>query len=368
MARTRRDYYEVLGVSRDADQTAIKDAFRRLALRYHPDRNKESGAEERFREIAEAYAVLSDPKKRADYDRGSFAAVGGLRPEDLYGGIDFEDLFGGLGFDWGGGLFERFFGGRVGPTRGANIEVGLEMPLDRILTGADERVRVRRADTCTACRGSGAEHGTSPRPCSSCGGSGQRVTGRRERGVTLKSITACSACGGRGQVIDRPCSGCGGRGQTEREEVLTVKVPPGVEDGMALRIPQRGHPASHAGGAPGDLYVIVRTSPDPRFQRNGADLWHVATVGLADAVLGARVEVPTLEGRASVEIPPGTKSDAVLRLKGKGLPEFGGRRRGDLYVRVRLDVPLRVTPQARELWQRIRALERAAPDAARAPA
>ncbi len=359
MPTARRDYYEALGVSRDADQKTIKDAFRKLALQYHPDRNKEPGAEERFKEIAEAYAVLSDPKKRADYDAGGFAGVAGVSPEDLFGGINFEDIFGGLGFDFAGeGLFERFFRRRpAGPPRGANLEVELVIPLERVATGGEETVRLRHPAACAACNGSGAQAGTAPRRCAACGGSGRHVRSRREAGVVFQQITTCQTCGGRGSVIDTPCRECQGRGEVEREETLTVKVPIGVEEGMALRVPGHGLP-SPRGGRAGDLYVVIRSAPDPRFERSGADLWRSETIAVTDAVLGADREVPTLEGVATVKVPAGTQSGAVLRLRRKGLPAFGGGARGDLYLRLIVEVPQRLSAEERRLYEQLRELER----------
>ena len=365
MATAQRDYYQVLSVPRDADEKTIKDAFRRLAMQFHPDRNKEPGAEEKFKEIAAAYAVLSDPKKRAEYDNRGFAAVSGFTPEDLFGGIDFGDIFGGLGFDFdrGGGLFDRFFGRRrrVGPARGANVEVDLVVPLERVLTGGEETVRLSPPQTCTACQGSGAERGTTPRTCPACGGKGQQVKSRQEGNVRIQQITVCPSCGGRGSVIDKPCPECKGRGEVEREEALTVKVPAGVEEGMALRIPGHGLPSPEAGGAPGDLYVVVRSAPDPRFERRGTDLWRTETIPVPDAVLGTQVEVPTLDGRAKVTVPAGTQPGEVLRLRGKGLPEFGGRKRGDLYVALQVSVPKRLTAEERELYERLRNASRESP-------
>lgn len=352
----------MLGVPRDADQAAIKDAFRKLALRYHPDRNKEPGAEERFKEIAEAYAVLSDPRKRKEYDVGGFAGIAGFTPEDLFGGINFEDLFGGLGFDFGlggAGLFDRFFRRRRGgPPSGANLEVAVEVPLEKVMTGGRETVHLTRPETCPACRGSGAKPGTQPKRCESCGGSGQHVAGRREGGVMFQKITTCAACGGHGQVIEEVCPECGGRGEVEREEKLTVNVPVGVEEGMALRAPGHGLPSREAGGAPGDLFVVVRSLPDSRFERAGIDLWHREWVQIADAVLGTTLEVPTLDGRATVTIPPGSQPDAVLRLRGKGLPEFGRKKRGDLFLRLGVKVPEKLLPEERKLWERLRAVGR----------
>lgn len=359
---TRRDYYEVLGVARDADAKAIKDAFRKLALKYHPDRNKEAGAEERFKEIAEAYAVLSDPKKRADYDAGGFSGIAGMRPEDLFGGIDFDDLFGGLGFDFGGGIFDRFFGGRsargrtAGPPRGENLEALLRIPLERVVQGGDAPVRVVRSAQCPDCHGSGAKAGTAPRSCEVCHGSGREVKSGREGGVVFQRVTLCPACQGRGSFIDQPCPACQGRGQVERSETITVTVPVGVEEGMVLRIPGHGMAAPLAGGTPGDLFVVVHTLPDARFERDGADLWRAESLPLADAVLGAELSVPTLDGSAKVTVPPGTQPDTVLRLRGKGLPHFGGRQRGDLLLRLRVAVPERLSAAERRLWEQLRAL------------
>jgi molecular chaperone DnaJ len=332
-------------------------------MQFHPDRNKEPGAEERFKEIAEAYAVLSDPKKRADYDAGGFAGLKDVRPEDLFGGIDFDNLFGGLGFDFGGGLFERFFGGRrargaAGPQRGANLEALLRVPLERVLSGGEEQIRLERAVPCPACQGSGAKPGTSPRPCAACHGSGREVSSSREGGVMFQRVTTCTACGGRGAIIDEPCRECHGQGKVERAETLTVKVPAGVEEGMVLRIPGHGQAAPAPNGAAGDLFVVVHTLPDARFERDGADLWHLYDLRLTDAVLGSELAVPTLDGKAKVTVPPGTQPDTVLRLRGKGLPHFGGGQRGDLLLRLRVRVPEQLSAGERRLYEQLRELRR----------
>jgi molecular chaperone DnaJ len=363
MPGAQRDYYEVLGVPRDADLKTIKKAFRELALRYHPDRNKEPGAEDRFKEIAEAYAVLSDPKKRAQYDARGFAGVSGFSLEDLFSGIDFGDIFGGpgfgLGFDFGEGLFERFFGRRrPGPPRGENIEIELAVPLERVLTGGEETIRFSRPETCPSCHGSGAKPGTMPQSCKACGGTGKHVESRRQRGIVFQQVTTCGECHGRGIVIENPCPNCDGRGEVEREKTLTVKIPVGIEEGMALRIPGYGHPSRETGGMPGDLYVVVRSAPDPRFERRGIHLWRTETIEVADAVLGTKLEVPTLDGHVTVSIPPGTQPGTVLRLHGKGLPEFQGKKRGDLYLSVQVRVPQKLTPEERRLYERLRALEK----------
>ena len=351
----------MLGVAKNADEKAIRDAFRNLALKYHPDRNKEAGAEERFKGIAEAYVVLSDPKKRAEYDTRGFAGVAGFNQQDLFGGINFEDLFSGLNFDFGGSSpFERFFGRRAGPPRGANIEVDLSIPLERVASGGEEKVHLARPAPCTACHGTGAEGGTAPRACKECGGSGHLTRSRQEKKqhVLIQQITTCPACRGRGSVIEHPCSTCGGSGEVEQEEFLTVTIPQGVEEGMALRIPGKGMPGPETGGLSGDLFVVVRTRRDPRFERTGADLLRQETVSLTDAVLGTKLEVPTLDGSASVSVPPGTQPGAVLRLKGKGLPEFGTGRHGELYLRIEVEVPEQLSREERELYERLRAIQR----------
>lgn len=303
--------------------------------------------------------MLSDPKKRVEYDQRGFAGVAGFAPEDLFRGINFEDIFGGLNFDFGGGIFDAFFGRpRRGPPRGANIEVEVVVPLERIATGGEQTVTVLRPGPCAACGGSGARAGTAPRRCSACGGSGTKVTTQRQKDVSLQRISECPACGGRGTVIDQPCASCGGRGEVETSETLTVRIPPGVEDGTALRVPGHGLPSAAPGGIPGDLFVVVRSARDPRFERAGAQLWRTETIELADAVLGTTLNVPTLRGTARTKVPPGTQPDTVLRLRGEGLPEFGSHRRGDLYLRVKVRVPEHVTAEERKLFERLRALGR----------
>ncbi len=360
MATAQRDYYEILGIPRDADTKTIKKAFRELALRYHPDRNKDPDAGERFKEIAEAYAVLSDPKKRAQYDARGFGGVAGFSPEDLFGGINFGDIFGGLGFDFGagfgGGFFDRFFGRQRARPQGGNIEVELVIPLERVLTGGEEKVRFTRLELCPSCHGSRAKPGTKSQPCKSCGGTGNNIKSWKEKGTTFQQITSCKACRGSGIVIQEPCPNCGGKGEVEREETLTVNIPPGMEEGMALRMPGHGHKSSEAGEPPGDLYVVVRTAPDSRFERRGAHLWHTETIPVVDAVLGTSLEIPTLDGPVTVSIPAGTQPGAVLRLRGKGLPEFGTKKRGDLYLRVLAQVPEKLSSEERKLYERLRTI------------
>jgi molecular chaperone DnaJ len=352
-----RDYYEVLGVSRDADAKVIKDAFRQLALKYHPDRNKEPGSSDRFKEIAGAYAVLSDPKKRAEYDARGHAGVAGFSPEDLFGGINFEDIFGGLGFEAGGpSLFERLFRRQTTPQQGENLEVNVVIPLERVLTGGEQTVHVGRPAMCQACQGSGAKTGTTPRSCSKCDGTGRIVRSQRKGGVGLRQVTSCADCGGRGTIIDTPCPECGGQGQVVRDEALTIRIPVGIEEGMALRVPGHGLPASAPGLPPGDLFVVIRSADDSRFERQGRDLYRVETIDVVDAVLGTDINVPTLDGRpVSATVPAGTQPGSILRLRGKGLPRFGGGSRGDLYVRLLVHVPERLSDRQRQLFAELKA-------------
>ncbi|MDP6709001.1 MAG: DnaJ C-terminal domain-containing protein [Alphaproteobacteria bacterium] len=355
------DYYEILGVAHDADEAAIKSAFRKLALKYHPDRNKEPGAGDKFKEIAEAYAVLSDPKKRASYDAGGRTGIEGFSAEDLFGGTDFEDIFSdlglGLGLGPGGGLFDSLFRRPRRARPRGNVEVELAVPLATILKGGKETVRLSHPSACETCRGSGAKPGTEPRSCEPCGGSGRAIRREDRRGIHFEQVTACEACGGRGRFIDQPCPDCGGSGLIHRDEKLAVTVPAGAHDGMVLRVPGHGLPSEAAGGQPGDLFVVIRAAPDPRFQRRGADLWHEAEIEVADAVLGTKLTVPTVDGKAAATVPPGARAGMVLRLRGKGLPIYGERGRGDLYVRLEVAIPATLSDEERKLYEGLRKLK-----------
>jgi len=364
MASAQRDYYEVLGVARNADQKAIKDSFRQLAMKYHPDRNKSPDAEEKFKEIAEAYAILSDPKKRTQYDSGGFAGVADFSAEDLFGGIDFGDIFGdmGFGFDFGGGsIFDRLHRHQHrGPAKGRDIEVQVVVSLDAINNGSEESIRLEHPVNCATCHGTGAEPGSEPRKCQACGGSGQKVISRKETkdksSMMFQQIITCPECHGQGVFIDKPCKECNGTGQTEKKESLKVKIPKGAEDGLALRITGHGMPSPTLGGIPGDLYVIVRTEHDNRFQRSGADLWRTENINVVDAVLGTQIDVPTLGKSIKVKVPPGTQDEKILRLRDKGLPRLDGLGHGDLKIRIHIIVPEKITDEERKLYEQLRQL------------
>ena len=360
MATEQRDYYEVLGVSRDADAKAIKDAFRELALKYHPDRNKSPDAEARFKEIAEAYAIISDPKKRADYDARGFAGVAGFSTEDLFSGIDFGDIFGDMGFG-GGGLFDGFFHRHrrpAGPAKGNNLEVRLTIPLEKVNTGGEETVHFTRPMTCPTCKGARTKAGTKPRKCETCNGTGQQVITRqetKEKGtISFQQITICPVCHGQGTFIDSPCEICRGRGEVEKDDNLKVTIPAGVDEGTALRIPGHGLPSKDVGGQAGDLFVVVRSKHDPRFERHGADLWRVEIIDITDAILGTKLKVPILDAQVEVSVPAGTQPDEVLRLKGKGLPVFGAQMHGDINIRIQIHIPEKLSAEEKDLYEKLR--------------
>lgn len=368
MANEQRDYYEVLGVSRDADTKAIKDAFRKLALKYHPDRNKAPEAEARFKEIAEAYAILSDKKKRADYDSRGFAGVSGFSTEDLFANIDFGDIFGDAGFGFGGGgLFGDWFGHRrhrheKGPTKGKDLEVSLIIPLERVNLGGEETIHFSRPMSCPTCHGTGSSPGVEPRTCEACHGTGKQVTTRQESKqggtVSIQQITTCPVCHGQGVFIDHPCKTCKGRGEVEKEDRLKVSIPAGVEERTALRIPEHGLPSPDPNGPPGDLYVIVNSQRDSRFERYRADLWRVENIEIPDAVLGTMIKVPTLSGSLEVTVPPGSQPDDVLRLKGKGLPILGADMHGDINIRLQVHIPESLSSEEKKLYEQLRDKEK----------
>ena len=350
-----RDYYEVLGVPRDADTKTIKNAFRQLARRYHPDTSTEPDAEQRFKEIAEAYGVLSDPAKRASYDAQGSAGLAGATAEDLWGGIDFTDIFG-SGAAAFGSLFERLFGpAAAGPQRGQDVQLDLVISLEEVLTGGNHAVTIRRPGPCPRCAGSGSRPGTTTRRCPGCGGTGQRATASRRGPLMVRQVTTCPQCGGRGRVIDQPCPACGASGTAVREEKVTIRIPPGIPEGATLRLAGRGMPGPVPGGPRGDAYASIRTRADPRFTRAGADLWYNLHVQAPDAALGVTAAVPVPGGQVRVRVPPGTQPGSVLRVEGKGLPRYGGHGRGSLNLTVILDIPRQLSARQRHLYEQLRA-------------
>lgn len=327
----KRDYYEVLGVARDADAAELKRAYRKLAVQYHPDRNPgDATAEARFKEAAEAYQVLSDGEKRAMYDR--FGHAGPQRSGFGGGFSDVGDIF--------SAFSDIFGGGRRGPAPGGDIESQIELTLEEAATGAAKEVRFQRQAMCTTCGGSGAARGSAPETCPQCRGRGQVV---HQQGF-LMITTTCNRCGGEGRVIRDPCAVCEGSGVAYVDDRLQVNIPAGVEDGATLRIAGRGE-ASSRGGRPGNLYVGIRVQPDPRFERDGADLHAEVDITFPQAALGTRLSVPTLKGEQEIEIEAGTQPGDTIVLRGQGLPRLRERGQGDLVVHMRLVVPERLTAE-----------------------
>lgn len=349
---SKRDYYEVLGVGRTADEKELKSAFRKLAMQLHPDKNPgDKTAEARFKDVNEAYEVLKDPQKRAAYDRFGHAAFeNGGGPGGGFNG-DFAQSMSDM-FD---SIFDEFLGGRrqggggrgTGRERGADLRYNLEITLEEAFTGKQVEVRVPTSITCEVCSGNGAKPGTQPQPCRTCGGSG-RV--RAMQGFFTIERT-CHGCGGRGQTIADPCAACGGTGRKTRDKTLTVSVPAGIEDGTRIRLAGEGE-AGLRGGPAGDLYIFVSLKPHTFFQREGADIFCRVPISMTTAALGGSIEVPSVAGaKIKVPIPEGTQTNKEFRLKGKGMPVLRSTQSGDMYVRVFVETPRNLTRRQRELLE-----------------
>ncbi len=349
----KKDYYEVLGVPKEASEKEIKSAYRKLAMKYHPDRSDASDAEERFKEISEAYAVLSDADKRKKYDQFGHAGINSqYSQEDLFRGVNFEDLLRGFGFGGGESIFDMFFGGGRGrgPSRGRDLRYDVNLTLEQVATGLETTIEVPRTEKCPTCGGSGARPGTNPTVCSNCRGSGQVTRAQNTPFGQFVTSTTCPKCGGRGQLITSPCSDCSGTGKVRKTRKISIKIPPGVEDGQHLKLRGQGDAASQ-GGEPGDLYVVLNVLPHPQFQRADSDLLFEKPVSITQAALGSEVEIPTLNGRAKLRIPAGTQTGSVFRLKGKGLPRLQGLGSGDLHVKVKIKTPSALTERQRQLLE-----------------
>jgi molecular chaperone DnaJ len=344
----KRDYYETLGLSRDADDESIKSAFRKLAKEYHPDRNPgDAEAEQRFKEVNEAYEALKDPQRRAAYDRFGHAAFDGGFGGDAHGfGGDFSASMSDIFDD----LFGEFMGGRRGRSRtarerGSDLRYNMEITLDEAYTGKTAQIRVPTGVTCETCSGSGAKPGTSPTQCRTCGGIGKV---RASQGFfTIERV--CPSCQGRGEMIQDPCTACHGSGRITRERTLSVTIPAGVEDGTRIRLAGEGE-AGLRGGPPGDLYIFLSIKPHEFFQRDGADLFCRVPVSMTTAALGGQIEVPTVDGgRGRVKIPEGTQTGRQIRLKGKGMPVLRSKATGDMYIQVEVETPKNLTRKQRDL-------------------
>ncbi len=347
----KRDYYEVLGVGRDANEQAIKGAYRKLAHKHHPDKNPgDKAAEEAFKEISEAYEVLSSPEKRAQYDRFGHASdrmpPGG---DPFGGGVNVNDIFGDIfGEMFGGGGRGRGRGGGRGRRRGADLRYNLELTFEEAAFGTEAKIRLPRHKSCDACQGSGAKRGTGPKACGTCGGAGEV---RFSQGFFQVART-CPACAGAGQVITDPCAECRGAGKTAFEASVKVPVPAGVDSGIRLKLEGEGEPGDK-GGPPGDLYVVIEVKEHPLFQRQDADVVCEVPISFPEAALGGKVEVPTIEGKVEMAIPAGTQSGKVFRLRGKGIARLNGSGRGDQLVQVSIEVPRHLTKRQKELLEQL---------------
>jgi molecular chaperone DnaJ len=344
----KRDYYEVLGVSRTATEVEIKRAYRALAVKHHPDKNPGNAeAEEKFKECAEAYAVLSDSQKRAQYDRFGHAGMGGSGFDPGFSNIeDIFDLFG----------FGDMFGGR-GRTRstvqrGSDLRYDLEITLEEAASGKEEKLRIPRLEKCDDCDGRGAEKGTQPETCIACNGSGQS---RYQQGF-FSVMRTCPNCQGKGQIVRTPCKACRGAGRIEKEKSLDIKIPAGVETGSRLRVTGEGE-AGVNGGPSGDLFVVLHVKEHDTFERQGANLYSAVPISFAQAALGADIKVTTLDGEEDLKVPAGTQTGTVFRLKSHGMPALGGRGRGDLFVAVTLITPKTLTKEQRKLLEQLADVE-----------
>ncbi|WP_224248599.1 molecular chaperone DnaJ [Hyalangium gracile] len=347
-AGQKRDYYEILGVQKNVSPQELKSAFRKVALQYHPDRNPgNKEAEEKFKEASEAYEVLSDPERRARYDRFGHAGASGQGFEGFGGfqGVNINDIFGDIFGEIFGGARGR--GGRGGPGRGADLRYNLEISFEEAAFGCRPKVPIPRPKKCETCSGSGSKSGMPPKPCATCGGVGEV---RFTQGFFAVSRT-CSDCNGTGAVIPDPCSKCKGSGKVPSEEVIEVNIPAGVDNGTRVRLSGMGEPGDR-GGTPGDLYVTVIVREHPLFQREDYEVFCEVPISFTQAALGAKIDVPTLDGKVKMTIPSGTQSGKVFRLKGKGIPHLHSQQRGDQHVRVIIETPTELSSKQRELLEK----------------
>ena len=356
------EYYRVLGVDRSASDDEIKKAYRRLAMQYHPDRNPAPDAEARFKEIAEAYEVLSDPGRRATYDRfgkaglgGAAVGAGGFHQVNMAEALEmFMQNFGGL---------ESLFGGareRVDPRRGQDIKVTVKLTLEDVAHGVKKRVKLKTLEACHACEGSGARRGTRPATCTACGGSGQVQRATRSVFGQFLSVAPCPTCGGEGAVIKEPCEICRGEGRLRAERTVSVDIPPGVDSNQYINLRGQGA-AGLRGGPAGDLMVMLDVREDDRFERHGEHLVHDLALSFSQAALGGQFTVPSPWGDQQLEVPAGTQAGTALKLRGKGLPRLNQGSTGDLVVRVHLWTPERLTPEQEALFRQLAAVEGEAP-------
>jgi len=349
---TNRDYYEILGVQRGASQDEIKQAFRKLARQFHPDVNKEPDAEEKFKEINEAYGVLSDTDKRARYDRFGKQGLGDM------GGMpdftsDFSDIFEELfGFGFGGGGGRRSSSRRNAPRRGRDLQMEVQLTFEEAIFGTEKEIEFTRDEVCSTCRGNGAEPGSNVSTCQTCHGQGEVRQVRQTFVIQMVETVQCPQCGGRGQIIEKPCHTCHGVGQERKRVKKTVSIPAGVDNGMQIRLPGEGQPGANS-GPNGNLFLAVTVKPHQFFKRKGNDIVLDLDINIAQAVLGADIEVPTVDGNEKLNIPSGTQPGQVFTQRGKGVPRVRGGGRGDQMVVVNVDIPTKLSKEQRELFEKL---------------
>jgi molecular chaperone DnaJ len=357
MATKKRDYYEVLGVGQNASEEEVKRAYRKLAVKFHPDKNPDDPhAEEKFKELGEAYDVLMDPEKRSAYNRFGHAAFapGGVGFGGFHDPFDiFREVFGGGGF--GGGIFETFFGGADARTedrhRGSDLRYDMEIALEEAASGVEKEIEIEKLDTCAKCHGSGAEPGSRTVTCPTCGGRGQVISSR----AFFQVSQTCPRCRGAGEIIEKPCRQCHGEGRVEKLSRVRLKIPAGIREGSRLRSSRNGE-AGIRGGPPGDLYVVIHIKEHKIFQREGDNLYCELPIAFSVAALGGEVDVPTLEGKAQLKVAAGTQSGQMFKLRGKGITNISGRDRGDLLARVIVEVPSRLNAEQRRKLEEFAAL------------
>lgn len=351
----KRDYYEVLGVSKSTPQEEIKKAYRKIAIKYHPDKNpNDPSAEEKFKEAAEAYEVLSNPEKKQRYDQFGHQGLNGngagnMNMDDIFS--HFGDIFGG-----GGSPFDSFFGGGGNSRRvrkGTNLRIKLKLDLQEVANGVEKKIKVKRHVTCNVCSGNGAKNGSSLQNCATCGGSGQVRKVVSTMLGQMVSTTTCGTCNGEGKIVTDRCDACLGEGRVMQEEVIPIKVPAGVAEGMQLSMSGKGNVPAR-GGVPGDLLIVIEEAEDDVLKRDGQNVIYDLYVNFADAALGTTVEVPTIEGKVKIKVDPGTQSGKILRLKGKGIKDINGYNRGDQLIHVNIWTPKQLTREETALLERLR--------------
>lgn len=357
----KKDYYEILGLDRNASKADIKKAYRKLALKYHPDKNPDKAAEEKFKEISEAYAVLYDDEKRKMYDMYGHAGIDQRYTyEDIFRGADFSDIFGGMGFDFGfNDIFERFFGHRMNferggsrVKRGMDLRYDIEITLENAYNGLDTEVTVPRSEKCDNCNGTGAKPGSSPKKCSQCDGTGQMRRSQRTAFGMFTQVTTCPRCRGEGIVIEEKCNICNGQGVTQKTRNIDLKIPKGVDTGSQLRLSGGGEAGSTGSG---DLYVVIHVKSHPKFKRSGLDLYSIEEISFPEAALGTKLDIETLDGESGrLKVPEGTQNGDIFKIRGKGMPSLHGRRYGDLFVEVHVKTPDKLSKTAKKLLEELK--------------